>query len=1319
MAQRGRSNTSTEDYPPTLRKPYRLEEANRHSYDRRSGPMSFHTRNERSGSFSRSLKKKASKLLRRPESTDNDNDDNLTSLRTVDWSSELDDAPFQAPESSKPQNSLTVRYQPSYQEAWIKQNISLPFDFHHLSAVSGHDYENMQDISPNEFSSEIGTTYPTRNEQGRIRALDLSQHGFSFGLSPTVSNSPRTSRPTTPRRPSDLTVYERSVSPLLPPSPIETQSYHSSPSPFNSRSPTPSTSLAASPEVSPIRREFNHKITADHTEPYRTDSQVNETPFDFSVPHAVTTPDDAAHVLRPPPFEIQRTYLSRVIEEDEISEGRRCSVSTIVRRPSTSESSVRHVKSFPSAQQAFGGHSRSNSGEAYRESIQSSPKKQRRSVKVIQPCFDDAENDVPYQKPQHLSATVKDTDGNWEDIITWCYDQRAEADCNFDFTRAASPPPRSITDEPTNQVSKAAGPASGFSEVNISPSTIDRMSAHQPVQSPSLLVNTARSSSRLSHDTTPVVSVQSNQRHSHSSAVYKRPDKRSSSIYSASPPLLPQLHTATSVPDLQPPSAISNHSSFEACEAMTPDVGPEALPRFPLFHSNSKPNFSKPVGPYSPHVSNDMTPPELYEDLCGEKYSRESWHYGRPEGSIISSPISKSSSQESFSLARRHRSNNSQGSLPDLISGRNSREKVEHFPEQLAENVNGLTIDDSTLHRRSPASLVRDVAQKNLLAKLQEGTIEDACSAQMPLPLHPALRDAGPIMGPPSYPPRKRSESSATGLKSNLKKSETSTSMTLSLISPMVFVSLSSNPLDESSISFQELSIDAGYAPQVILVHLLELLSQTSLGRYASKPKLRVQRFENVNTCLTFIKSRGIQLTNIGAEDIVDGNHKRDHKGNMQLAFDIASKEIGIPDLLDVEDVCDVTKPDERSLMTYIAYWFHAFSQMEKVENAGRRVEKFVTSMQGAWGMQNSFEQRVRDLLEEVREQKQRWREASFTGTYADAKEQSVEFSIYRRSQKRKWVAEKSDLAALLGNIKTKMSTYRLRAYEPPRELRLEVLDEEWSSLLQSERQRSQIINETIRDIKNELRRAFAQKANSFAETLSTISLAIAGLSGEIPDQLSHEANIDENDFTTYTYDELSYELDLVKGAVSAKMGFLENQMVAREMTNLTPIQLEEFESVFRHFDRDGSNTLQEAEFGAALSSLGVVFDEEEMRGKFVEVSEGHSRRGVTFEQFIRFMVDVTEDQNTAEQVFQSFKEVADGKPYVTELDLRHSLVPEEMIEDLLTSMPAHKGPDLLEDRDVPKYDYVGFMERMTLGNEEGGGGEQNGGSGGTGANGR
>ena len=263
----------------------------------------------------------------------------------------------------------------------------------------------------------------------------------------------------------------------------------------------------------------------------------------------------------------------------------------------------------------------------------------------------------------------------------------------------------------------------------------------------------------------------------------------------------------------------------------------------------------------------------------------------------------------------------------------------------------------------------------------------------------------------------------------------------------------------------------------------------------------------------------------------------------MQLAFDIASKEIGIPDLLDVEDVCDVAKPDERSLMTYIAYWFHAFSQMERVENAGRRVEKFVQNMHGAWEMQNNFEQRMRELLRQIAEQRKQWEEATFDGSYADAKAQSGKFTEYKRKFKRAWVAEKSDLVGLLGNIKTKLSTYRLRPYDPPAELSLEALDTAWTTLMTAERNRSQVINETIRDIKNALRKSFADKANDFALALNTMQLAISGLEGDVADQLHHvrklsdslppmdayltkigevdvkcqEANIEENDFTTYT----------------------------------------------------------------------------------------------------------------------------------------------------------------------------------------------------------
>lgn len=45
-----------------------------------------------------------------------------------------------------------------------------------------------------------------------------------------------------------------------------------------------------------------------------------------------------------------------------------------------------------------------------------------------------------------------------------------------------------------------------------------------------------------------------------------------------------------------------------------------------------------------------------------------------------------------------------------------------------------------------------------------------------------------------------------------------------------------------------------------------------------------------------------------------------------------------------------------------------------------------------------------------------------------------------------------------------------------------------------------------------------------------------------------------------------------------------------RNMTNLTPVQLEQFEGTFRYFARDETNTLSLPEFTAALASLGMVY---------------------------------------------------------------------------------------------------------------------------------
>lgn len=95
---------------------------------------------------------------------------------------------------------------------------------------------------------------------------------------------------------------------------------------------------------------------------------------------------------------------------------------------------------------------------------------------------------------------------------------------------------------------------------------------------------------------------------------------------------------------------------------------------------------------------------------------------------------------------------------------------------------------------------------------------------------------------------------------------------------------------------------------------------------------------------------------------------KSDRRGNTEKAFRIAEQHLGIPKLLEVKDLCDVDVPDERSVMTYVAEFFHKFSSegnailvsrastdplttTDKMETGSRRIEKFADLVQGIWSV--------------------------------------------------------------------------------------------------------------------------------------------------------------------------------------------------------------------------------------------------------------------------------------------------------------------------------------------------------------------------------
>jgi len=77
----------------------------------------------------------------------------------------------------------------------------------------------------------------------------------------------------------------------------------------------------------------------------------------------------------------------------------------------------------------------------------------------------------------------------------------------------------------------------------------------------------------------------------------------------------------------------------------------------------------------------------------------------------------------------------------------------------------------------------------------------------------------------------------------------------------------------ERRLKVEDLSADL--ADGKCLISLLEQISSKTVAHtYNKNPKIRVQKIENVNFSLEFLKNEGIKLVGVGGGDIVDGNLK-------------------------------------------------------------------------------------------------------------------------------------------------------------------------------------------------------------------------------------------------------------------------------------------------------------------------------------------------------------------------------------------------------------------------------------------------------------
>jgi spectrin beta len=178
-----------------------------------------------------------------------------------------------------------------------------------------------------------------------------------------------------------------------------------------------------------------------------------------------------------------------------------------------------------------------------------------------------------------------------------------------------------------------------------------------------------------------------------------------------------------------------------------------------------------------------------------------------------------------------------------------------------------------------------------------------------------------------------------------------------------------------------------------------------------------------------------------------------DAVGNLDNAFQVAERALGIDSLLDPEDV--VTCPDDKSIMTYLMAYYVYFNQMKDADIFGQRVRNFVDFQMEIDHLINRYEEMASDLLDWIQRTTQRLNKRDFPNNLDGVQQCLDGFKVYQTTEKPPRIQERGELEGQVREIQTKLMAKSRDLYNPPPELDLRVIKKGWDLLEDAEKNRA------------------------------------------------------------------------------------------------------------------------------------------------------------------------------------------------------------------------------------------------------------------------
>lgn len=284
---------------------------------------------------------------------------------------------------------------------------------------------------------------------------------------------------------------------------------------------------------------------------------------------------------------------------------------------------------------------------------------------------------------------------------------------------------------------------------------------------------------------------------------------------------------------------------------------------------------------------------------------------------------------------------------------------------------------------------------------------------------------------------------------------------------------------------------------------------------------------------------------------------KSDPKHVLQVAFDVAQSRLNIPPLLDPEDIYGVEKPDEKSIMTYLAQYWKVFSADTKIYLATKRLNRAIARRLVNASMRDEYLAIAHEFLDKTDHEVKILEAKVYGDSFDTLRNQYFDFEEFKVTLKSHLLSLKIRAESAYHGLAAKLQSEKFPPYDAP------------------------------------------------------AGQSLADLNAKFDYMLSLE---------------VPYE------------------------AGLTSALTELFRGTFAHFDKNKTNSISRDELQACFSSLSLELTPADADKIFGEIHE------IPFEKFVGCMMERLVDSSDSHQILEACKIVSREKLYVDAGDLSSAL---------------------------------------------------------------